>query len=178
MSVWAATGHRPEKLGGYNPTAAAGVIAAARMAVTWAAPSKVLVGMALGWDTAVAIACKELGVPYIACVPFEGQESRWNTGDQAKFRWLLESAAQVVHVSPPGYSAAKMEIRNRYMVDNTEKVMALWDGEQKGGTANCVRYALPRRQVCNWWRLYRQLVRGEIDPGPWQSPNFPMDVPF
>ena len=33
-----------------------------------------------------------------------------------------------------------MQKRNEYMVDLTDKVIAVWDGS-KGGTGNCVRYA-------------------------------------
>lgn len=33
-----------------------------------------------------------------------------------------------------------MQKRNEYMTDNSDIVIAVWDGS-KGGTANCVRYA-------------------------------------
>jgi uncharacterized phage-like protein YoqJ len=33
-----------------------------------------------------------------------------------------------------------MQKRNEYMVDNSDIVIAVWDGS-KGGTYNCVKYA-------------------------------------
>jgi len=38
------------------------------------------------------------------------------------------------------YYPAKMQKRNEYMVDNSNIVIAVWDGT-KGGTYNCVKYA-------------------------------------
>ncbi len=35
----------------------------------------------------------------------------------------------------------KLNIRNEWMVEHTGLIFAVWDGSQKGGTANCVRYA-------------------------------------
>ena len=57
---------------------------------------------------------------------------------------MLKRAKSVVFVSEPPYSAEKMQIRNRYMVDwlgdSTGLLIAVWDGSP-GGTANCVNYA-------------------------------------
>ena len=38
------------------------------------------------------------------------------------------------------YSPYLMMVRNKYMVDISDRGIAVWDGS-KGGTANCVRYA-------------------------------------
>jgi uncharacterized phage-like protein YoqJ len=38
------------------------------------------------------------------------------------------------------YSAAKMQIRNEYMVNACDKLIAVWD-HTPGGTENCVKYA-------------------------------------
>ena len=34
-----------------------------------------------------------------------------------------------------------MQKRNEYMVDNSDKVFAFWNGEEKGGTWNTIQYA-------------------------------------
>ena len=34
-----------------------------------------------------------------------------------------------------------MQIRNRWMVDNSDLVLAVFDGKKEGGTWNCVKYA-------------------------------------
>ena len=42
-----------------------------------ARPDAVISGMALGWDQAVARATADLGIPWVAAITFEGQESKW-----------------------------------------------------------------------------------------------------
>ncbi len=46
----------------------------------------------------------------------------------------------VVQVSEAGYAAWKMQVRNKAMVDNSDLVIAVYDGSG-GGTGNCVAYA-------------------------------------
>jgi uncharacterized phage-like protein YoqJ len=43
-------------------------------------------------------------------------------------------------VSPGGYSPEKMQVRNMFMVDNANGILAMWDGTP-GGTRNCLEYA-------------------------------------
>jgi hypothetical protein len=155
--ILAGTGHRPNKLGGYGPQAHDRRVALAVAALKRHAPARVISGMALGWDTALAIAAVRLEIPFVAAVPFEGQESAWPSLSQAEYRRLLDRAAEVVHVCPPGYAAAKMQTRNEWMVDRCDLLLALWDGSP-GGTANCVEYATLRGptvrrgvQVVNLW---------------------------
>lgn len=152
--IIAATGHRPDKVGGYGPAADQ---RRRDLAYNWFAanrPARVISGMALGWDTAVAEAAYNLGIPFVAAVPFEGQESRWPDLSQRTFRALLAVAAEVVIVSPGGYSVGAMHARNHWMVDHADKVLALWDGSD-GGTAGCVRYAdRVRRSVVNLWDVW------------------------
>ena len=35
-----------------------------------------------------------------------------------------------------------MQKRNEYMVDNCDLLIACWSGVKKGGTYNCVKYAI------------------------------------
>ena len=39
------------------------------------------------------------------------------------------------------YKTGCMEIRNQYMVDNSDCTIAVWDGS-RGGTGNCVKDAV------------------------------------
>lgn len=111
-------------------------------------------GMALGWDMAVAQACINLDISLIACVPFKGQECQWPTKTQNYYNLLLSKAAQVIYVCEAGYAAWKMQKRNEFMVDNSHKQLALWNGT-KGGTANCVKYANDKEiEVINVWQEY------------------------
>lgn len=138
--VLAATGHRPDKLGGYSMGARVRLTRFATGVIPQYAPDEFISGMALGWDTACALAALALGIPLVAAVPFEGQESQWPQDAQFLYRWILSQAARVVIVSPGGYAAHKMQIRNQWMVDNSNLLLALWNGSP-GGTANCITYA-------------------------------------
>jgi uncharacterized phage-like protein YoqJ len=150
MTVIAATGHRPDKLGGHTNMARLALGGLATEYLNRVRPSRMIVGMALGWDQAVAGACVALDIPFVAAVPFEGQESRWPPEAQKLYRWLLTMAEDVEVVSAfPG--ARAMQFRNEWMVDQAEAVVALHDGSW-GGTFNCVEYARKRGvPVENLW---------------------------
>jgi len=140
--IVAFTGHRPDKLGGYklpNDT----YIKVCRD-IDWLLkelnPEKVISGMALGVDQWAAHIAYKLGIPFVAAIPFEGQEMAWPEASQKTYRVLRKFASEEVIVSPGGYSADKMQVRNIWMVDNCDSLIAVWDGS-KGGTGNCVEYA-------------------------------------
>jgi uncharacterized phage-like protein YoqJ len=140
--IGAFTGHRPDKLGGYklpNPT-----YVKVCKEIDWLLrelnPEKVISGMALGVDQWAANIARKLEIPFIAAIPFENQESKWPLRSQRAYHLLLKYASEKVIVSPGGYEVAKMQVRNRWMVDNSDFLIAVWDGS-KGGTANCVEYA-------------------------------------
>lgn len=138
------TGHRPDKIfGGYNyPNKKYDKIyAKTKLALYTLMPDFVYTGMALGFDQLVCEVCLELKIPYIACVPFKGQELAWPTSSQQKYKTLIDKAFEVVVVSEGGYSAEKMQIRNEYMVDHCDLLLACYNGDKSGGTYNCVEYA-------------------------------------
>ena len=114
--IIAGTGHRPDKLrigalDGYHPDVQARLVDLARAALQREQPSRVISGMALGWDTALAAAALELGLPLDAYVPFTGQESRWPEPARRRYHGILARAARVLVVSEGGFSAAKMQLR-------------------------------------------------------------------
>jgi uncharacterized phage-like protein YoqJ len=96
--------------------------------------------MALGVDQWAAHIAYKLGIPFLAAIPFEGQEKAWPKQSQLTFHLLLKMAKEKVIVSEGGYSAYKMQVRNEWMVDRCDKLIAIWDGTP-GGTGNCVQYA-------------------------------------
>lgn len=107
--------------------------------------------MALGWDQALADAAIKLGIPFEAAVPFEGQESKWPVDSQRYYRRLLTRAEEVHIVSSGGFSVPKMQLRNEYMVDRADLVLALWNGS-RSGTENAVIYARKvGKPVINLW---------------------------
>lgn len=147
MKIIAGTGHRPPKIGGYklpNPKYNYICQQTEKILLT-EQPDKVISGMALGFDSWLANIAIKLGIPFIAAVPFEGQERAWPMESQKVFHKLLDRAAEVVIVSEGGYAAYKMQTRNTWMVDQCDKLIAIWDGS-KGGTSNCVDYAVSKNK--------------------------------
>lgn len=140
MMIVAGTGHRPDKLGGYSDEAHEKLVAIAAKWLTENQPTKVISGMALGWDIALADAAVRTGIPLHAAIPFEGQESRWPQASRDRFNHLRSRATEETIVSDGAYAPWKMQVRNVWMVDNCDTVLAMWDGSS-GGTGNCVAYA-------------------------------------
>jgi uncharacterized phage-like protein YoqJ len=156
------TGHRPAKLeDGYSELTRTILMGVATDWLRYLAPRGVLSGLALGWDSALVEACLALGIPYVACIPFEGQEKKWPGKAQFRYNEYRAKAARVIVCSPGEYSARKMHERNKRMIDLSLKdgpenalVLALWSGD-KGGTQNCLEYAQRKGvEVMNCWNHY------------------------
>lgn len=157
QNIWSVTGHRPDKLGGYDyPERDKYLIDLAATILSNGVlnkPDLVLIGMAQGWDTCVAYACLLADIPYIAAVPFSGQEGMWPWPVKQQYYDLLRRAAEVVIVSPGGYEAWKMMARNAWMIERTTShVLALWNGDTSGGTASTVAMAKSHHKwIVNAW---------------------------
>lgn len=158
--IIAATGHRPDKLpGGYSFTTYARGMLIAREYLQALKPSLVITGMAVGWDQAVGVAAKMTGTPYDCYIPFAGQELKWPESAQQRYDYLLTHARRVFIVSPGGYAAWKMHERNKAMVSNADTILALYNGDPAGGTAECVRYAERcGKLVLNAWQEYLERI--------------------
>lgn len=151
----AVTGHRPKKISNdlynVNSDLSKKYIAYFKQYIynlTIEYPSRTIhciSGMALGIDTLFAIATillKEQGlkVELECAIPCANHSSRWQYESIRVYNKILESADKITYVSDKPYTHTCMQDRNIYMVDNSTKVLAIWDGA-KGGTANCIRYA-------------------------------------
>lgn len=159
--TYAVTGHRPDKLGGYSDGAFLELYMFARRTLTHYKPGIIVTGMALGWDTAIACACRTVGIPYIAAAPFPGQEKKWNPVDRDLYKELWADADQALFVCDGGYAPWKMQRRNKYMVDISSVVIALWNGSP-GGTANCVKYAEScEKKIINVWPAWERFLAGK-----------------
>lgn len=155
------TGHRPDKLGGYDVETQLRLYTLAFNNLSVFKPEKVITGMALGWDTALAVACSDLKIPFIAAVPFRGQHLKWNLDLQDRYNIMLLEASEVVYVSDEGYAPYKFQLRNMWMVDNSELVLALWNGDEEGGTYNCIQYALDKNKpIVNLYDEYVSMKEG------------------
>jgi uncharacterized phage-like protein YoqJ len=141
--IIAGTGHRPDKLGGYENRTRLALGGLATEYLAQKRPDLVISGMALGWDQALAGAAVALEIPFLAIIPFEGQERKWPEDARARYKRLLAAATEVIVISP-WPSTKAMQLRNEAMVDRCDRVVALWDGSW-GGTFNCVKYAEKKR---------------------------------
>lgn len=142
VEVIAFAGHRPDKLGGWNPAhpVVARVRKAIRLALVRLRPRMVISGMALGVDQWAATECVALELPFTAALPCDDMDMAWPTRSRAGFRTLLASAAAVHVVSPGSYKPWKMQRRNEWMVDHCGLLVTVHDGSP-GGTWNCIQYA-------------------------------------
>lgn len=150
------TGHRPDKLFGYN-------LSDERYAKIreWFKEQfiknnieEVYVGMALGTDMDVCQAVLELkqagvDIKLHACVAFKGVERKWNSVDAQRFRSMLDKADKVTLVNENTWydGCTYLTDRNHYMVDNAGIGFAVINnGIQKTklnrtGTMECIKYA-------------------------------------
>ncbi len=107
-----------------------------------------LSGMAQGFDMIAAQAVLKLRGTYddvelIAVIPFECQADNFNYEDQRNYDRILDEADQVI-VTSPTYSGAKVYyIRNNYLADNANYIIAYSDGNGRG-TAYTLQRAIDR----------------------------------
>ncbi len=113
--------------------------------------TEVICGMAESWDLAFGEAAADMGLLVTAAIPFKEQPDRWRRESRLRYEALLLRCHRVVYVSGPGYSDLKMEIRNRWMIDNSDYLLSCWNGSQ-GGTLNTIAYARDvGRPTLNVW---------------------------
>lgn len=107
--------------------------------------TKIISGMALGTDQLCVSIAIELQIPFIAAVPFKGQESVWPYKSKALYKDFLSAAEEVVFVGQLNSNKSNfselMQLRNEWIVNNSDEMLAVWNGDKKGGTYNAITYA-------------------------------------
>jgi uncharacterized phage-like protein YoqJ len=168
--IVAGTGHRPDKLGGWDSQSAFyKTVNVAVEALEEQKPIGVVSGMAAGWDLALAHAAISLEIPLLCAVPFEGQDRRWSKFWRDKYKEALYLSTEIRTLYTPDMDN-KWEIskaltdRNHWMVEyiyhKGGKILALWNGT-KGGTSHCVRSAERRGlEIVNYWERFSSLSQG------------------
>lgn len=145
------TGHRPKKLPWGYDEADSGCVAlkqalAEQIAGLVAAGyTDFFSGMAEGVDTWAALAVLALKkenptLKLHSVLPCEGQADGWSALAQELYHSILEQADDVVYVRREHSKGCMLE-RNRYLVDHAACLLAVYNGERRGGTAMTVRYA-------------------------------------
>lgn len=76
-----------------------------------------------------------------AAVPCRSQSNRWKRDARIRYRELLSECDEVT-ILQEQYTSDCMLKRNRYMVDKSDYVLAVWNGQWGSGTGSTVRYAL------------------------------------
>ena len=76
----------------------------------------------------------------ICAIPFREHAERWSFDWKLRYHELLKGADKIVPVCDT-YQRGCFHIRNRYLVDNCDLLIAIYNGEDKGGTAYTVNYA-------------------------------------
>jgi uncharacterized phage-like protein YoqJ len=119
--IYAGTGHRLKVIGYKNKDK---LYRYAVSILPGYKPTKIISGMAIGWDQALAHAAVENGIPFIAAVPFIGQEHIWPQEAKDTYHALLKQAEEVVIVCEGGFAPYKFHIRDQWMSD---AMIALWN---------------------------------------------------
>ena len=104
-----------------------------------------LSGMAEGVDTwAVEIVLvlreKKTALTLHCILPCREQADKWCDSARQRYRIILDQADSIVYVNR-AYCKNCMLERNRFLVDHADLLLAVYNGERRGGTAATVRYA-------------------------------------
>lgn len=110
---------------------------------------RVITGGALGVDQAVAAAVaaqptvEGIAFEYSVVLPFpvEVMAKRWRPEDRGHLERLMAGAVETAVIAP-AFDWGAYQQRNIAMVDAASMVVGFWSGKRRGGTYNCLRYAL------------------------------------
>ena len=145
------TGHRPNKLPWRYNENAPGCVALKKSlakqiaALTDNGYTHFLSGMALGvdcWCSQIVLDLREKNPALkIHCIlPCREQADKWTTSSRDLYCSILERADSIVYVSREYHKNCMLD-RNRFLVEHASTLLAVYNGERRGGTAATVRYA-------------------------------------
>lgn len=149
----AVTGHRPDKLWGYRNIDTKPEYKRLKEKI-----KEKILEIAKGYDKVVCITGMALGADIIFAnavlemwdagdarlqldcyIPCANQERMWPRRSQDEYLSIFERADNIVWVSKEDYTEGCMLARNQAMVDACDVVIAIYNGDKKGGTADTVR---------------------------------------
>ena len=101
-------------------------------------------GMAIGTDLDFAETVlklrKEYPITLECAIPCPNQTLKWNSTDKLRYEYILEHTDNVSLISER-YTPECLLKRNRYMVDKSKLVIAVFNGIEQGGTWYTIKYA-------------------------------------
>lgn len=134
------TGHRPERLKGREKEVKEWI----NHQLDILQPTLAINGMAQGVDQIFAKIAKDKGVPLLNVYPHRRKFHPYEE--------MLNENENVVFFSDT-YSKSNYILRDRYMVDNADIVLAVFDGIPAGGTWQTIEYAKQKNKKIiyfNW----------------------------
>lgn len=144
MKAAALTGHRPERLGyakeSYATPEWQRMIAWLKLKIKENNITDAYCGMAHGADIAYGLAVSKLkieGYPInLHCIlPCKGYNEK-----DPMHKFLRQRADEWVELSEEFYKGCD-DVRDQYMVDHSDKLFAIWDGNNVGGVWSTIRKA-------------------------------------
>lgn len=146
------TGHRPEKLNQSETEIKAELESKIKKAMENGI-DVFISGMARGvdiWAAEIVLKLRSEGCPVrlICASPYDGFERSWSPKWQQRYRAIMNSA-DVVRYICPGFNRGCFQIRNKWMVDHSALVIAVFNGE-KGGTKNTIDYAMKKNVIIDY----------------------------
>ena len=94
-----------------------------------------------------------------AALPYPPRQHKKITEYIQDFESILINCDKKTIISN-NYSQGCMQKRNKYMVDKSDIILAVWNGEKKGGTWSTIEYALSKNKPIHY------IMLNEIQPIP------------
>ena len=137
------TGHRPEKLTWTEDEVRARLTEQVEKAVS-EGYTTFITGMAKGvdlWAGEIIADLRDHGsnIKLVAADPYPGFGKGWSPEWKSKHQEIL-AKADIVEIICKGYNKGCFMLRNKWMVDHSNLVIAAYNGEP-GGTKNTIDYA-------------------------------------
>lgn len=107
--------------------------------------TNMLCGMAEGVDTWASEAFLELrktdpAIKLHCILPCKVQSNAWNASSQERYYSILEQADAIIYVNRENKKNCMLD-RDRFLVSYSSALLAVYNGEYRGGTAATIRYA-------------------------------------
>ena len=145
------TGHRPNKLPwGYNEKGIRFFLFKSRLRKTIKESIKngynyFISGMALGFDMLFAeivlsLKKKHPNIMLECAIPCLNQTERWSCASIERYNTIVSKADRVTYVSVQPYYNGCMQKRNKYMIDTSSLLIAVYNG-LSGGTKQTIKLA-------------------------------------
>lgn len=126
----ALTGHRPERLHNHETEIREWI----KDRLLEKVYNEAYSGMAQGADQIFAEVAEELNIPLHCCYPYK--RDKFHPAEEN----IMKKADSVRFISDD-YSKKCYWVRDKFLVDNCDVLLAVWDGKKTGGTWLTIEYA-------------------------------------